>query len=244
MTMIAMEDVVKQYGQVRALDGVDLHIEPGEWVSIIGPSGSGKTTLLNMLGCLDVPTSGRVAIDGSDVTRLGKEDLAALRRERIGFVFQQFHLLPYLSALENVMLAQYFHSMADAREATEALEAVGMGERIHHKPSQLSGGEQQRVCIARALINHPAILLADEPTGNLDRENEEIVLELIRQRHEQGQTIVVVTHNPEIASLADAVKVLSYGRLAGRSESRCGATGRSLAMSSPRVRMTQRGVGR
>ena len=142
------------------------------------------------------------------------------------------------------MRAQYFHSMADAREATEALEAVGMGERIHHKPSQLSGGEQQRVCIARALINHPSILLADEPTGNLDRENEEIVLELIRQCHEQGQTIVLVTHNPEIANLADAVKVLSYGRLAGRSESRRDATGRSLAMPSPRVRVIQAGAGR
>jgi len=239
MTMIAMDNVVKRYGQVKALDGVDLHIEPGEWVSIMGPSGSGKTTLLNMLGCLDVPTSGKVAIDGRDVTQLGKEGLAALRRERIGFIFQQFHLLPYLSALENVMLAQYFHSMADAREATEALEAVGMGERIHHKPSQLSGGEQQRVCIARALINHPSILLADEPTGNLDRENEEIVLELIRQCHEQGQTIVLVTHNPEIASLAGAVKVLSYGRLEGRSGSRRGATAGGLAMPSPRVRATQ-----
>lgn len=211
MAMIVMENVVKQYGSVAALDGVDLRIEPGEWVSIMGPSGSGKTTLLNMIGCLDVPTSGRVVIDGRDASRLGKEDLAIMRRETVGFVFQQFHLLPYLSALENVMLAQYFHSMADAREATEALEAVGMGARIRHKPSQLSGGEQQRVCIARALINHPAILIADEPTGNLDRENEKIVLDLLRRCHEQGQTVVLVTHNPRIARLGDTVRLLSYG---------------------------------
>lgn len=210
---VTVENVVKQYGLVRALNGVELHIESGEWVSIMGPSGSGKTSLLNMIGCLDVPTSGKVIIDGHDVASFGKDELAALRRETVGFIFQQFHLVPYLSALENVMLAQYFHSMADAREAAEALEAVGLGERIHHKPSQLSGGEQQRVCIARALINHPSILLADEPTGNLDQENEEIVLELLRRCHEQGQTIVLVTHNPEIAGLGDSVKTLSYGRL-------------------------------
>lgn len=211
--IVTVENVVKQYGQIRALNGVELHIEPGEWVSIMGPSGSGKTSLLNMIGCLDVPTSGKVVIDGHNVAQFGKDQLAVLRRETIGFIFQQFHLVPYLSALENVMLAQYFHSMADAREAAEALDAVRLRERIHHKPSQLSGGEQQRVCIARALINHPSILLADEPTGNLDRENEEIVLDIIRRCHEDGQTIVLVTHNPEIASLADSVKVLSYGRL-------------------------------
>ncbi len=213
MSVISLKGVRKQYGSVKALDGVDLEIDRGEWIAIMGPSGSGKTTLLNMLGCLDIPTSGNVVIGGQDVARFGKDELAAVRRNKIGFVFQQFHLVPYLTALENVMLAQYFHSMADAREATEALEAVGMGARIHHRPSQLSGGEQQRVCIARALINDPEVLLADEPTGNLDEENEEVVLDLIRGCHEQGRTIVLVTHNPEIADLADGVKILAHGRL-------------------------------
>lgn len=208
-----MENVVKRYGLVTALDGVDLEINAGEWVTIMGPSGSGKTTLLNMLGCLDVPTSGKVVIDEQDVSRYAGEQLAVLRREKIGFVFQQFHLVPYLTALENVMLAQYFHSMAEVGEARRALEAVGMVARAHHKPSQLSGGELQRVCIARALINDPAILLADEPTGNLDERNEQVVLELIRACHAQGQTVILVTHNPEVACLADTVMVLNHGRL-------------------------------
>lgn len=213
MSIIRMENVVKRYGLVTALDGVDLEINAGEWVTIMGPSGSGKTTLLNMLGCLDVPTSGKVVIDGQDVSRYAGEQLAVLRREKIGFVFQQFHLVPYLTALENVMLAQYFHSMAEVGEARRALEAVGMVARAHHKPSQLSGGELQRVCIARALINDPAILLADEPTGNLDERNEQVVLELIRACHAQGQTVILVTHNPEVACLADTVMVLNHGRL-------------------------------
>ncbi|MBI2569018.1 MAG: ABC transporter ATP-binding protein [Candidatus Schekmanbacteria bacterium] len=213
MSVICLENVVKQYGEVRALDGVNLTVERGEWLAIMGPSGSGKTTLLNLLGCLDVPTSGNVIIDGRKVAGLDTDGLTALRRETIGSIFQQFHLVPYLSALENVMLAQYFHSMADAAEAARALEAVGMGERLHHKPSQLSGGEQQRVCIARALVNYPAILLADEPTGNLDRANEEVVLELIRGFHQRGQTVILVTHNPEIARCADRMSVMSYGKL-------------------------------
>ncbi len=211
MSIVSLKNVVKQYGSVRALDGVDLEIQRGEWLAIMGPSGSGKTTLLNMLGCLDVPTSGSVVIDGRDMARLKENDLAVLRRDKIGFVFQQFHLVPYLSALENVMLAQHFHSMVDSREASLALDAVGMGGRAHHKPSQLSGGEQQRVCIARALINDPPILLADEPTGNLDQDNEEVVLGLIRGCHRQGRTVILVTHNPQIARLADTRIVLSHG---------------------------------
>lgn len=214
MNMVKVTNVVKQYGAVKALDGIDLRIRRGEWVAIMGPSGSGKTTLLNLLGCLDVPTDGSIVLDGQDVARASGNELAAIRRERIGFIFQQFHLVPYLSALENVMLAQHFHSMADASEARCALDAVGMGDRARHKPSQLSGGEQQRVCIARALINDPAILLADEPTGNLDRRNEEVVLNLLRECHAQGRSIVLVTHNPEIARHADTVVTLTHGRLA------------------------------
>ncbi|MBI2841236.1 MAG: ABC transporter ATP-binding protein [Acidobacteria bacterium] len=227
MSMVKVTNVVKKYGAVKALDGIDLEIEQGEWVAIMGPSGSGKTTLLNLLGCLDVPTSGSIVVDGQDVARFSANELAAIRRERIGFIFQQFHLVPYLSALENVMLAQHFHSMANIREARGALDAIGMGDRARHKPSQLSGGEQQRVCIARALINDPAILLADEPTGNLDRKNEEVVLDLLRECHAQGRTIVLVTHNPEIARHADTVVVLSHGRLASggtRGTRRCAAS--------------------
>lgn len=212
MAIISLKDVVKQYGQVSALDRVTLDIEQGEWLAIMGPSGSGKTTLLNMLGCLDVPTSGSITIDGRDAARLREDELAVLRRDKIGFVFQQFHLVPYLSALENVLLAQHFHSMVDARQATLALEAVGMGARAHHRPSQLSGGEQQRVCIARALINDPPILLADEPTGNLDEQNEDTVLDLIRGCHRQGRTVILVTHNPDVAALADRIVVLTHGR--------------------------------
>ncbi|MBI2058472.1 MAG: ABC transporter ATP-binding protein [Nitrospirae bacterium] len=214
MTCIETKSVGKRYGDVQALEGVDLDIRPGEWVSIMGPSGSGKTTLLNLIACLDVPTTGALLFDGQDISRLNGDALIRWRREKIGLVFQQFHLVPYLSALENVMLAQYFHSMVDEREASESLESVGMGGRLAHKPSQLSGGEQQRVCIARALINHPAIVLADEPTGNLDVDNERIVLDLLRRFHAEGKTIVVVTHNPEIGELGDRVVTLKHGRLA------------------------------
>lgn len=214
MTGIELESVGKRYGDVQALERVCLEISSGEWVSIMGPSGSGKTTLLNLIACLDAPTTGTIHIDGQEITQLSGDALIRWRREKIGLIFQQFHLVPYLSALENVMLAQYFHSMVDEREAAEALESVGMGQRLGHKPSQLSGGEQQRVCIARALINHPSIVLADEPTGNLDVENEQIVLDLLRRFHAEGKTVVVVTHNPEIGELGDRVITLKHGRLA------------------------------
>lgn len=202
----------------RALDRVSLDIAEGEWVAIMGPSGSGKTTLLNLLSCLDRPTSGTVIIDGADVTRLAANQLAQFRREKVGLVFQQFHLVPYLTAQENVMLAQYFHSMPDADEARQALEQVGLGDRAHHLPSQLSGGEQQRVCIARALINQPRIILADEPTGNLDEANEEIVLDLFRQMHARGHTLVLVTHDATVGALANRVVRLEHGRLAGETK--------------------------
>src|SRR5437762_7341002 len=160
---------------IRALDNVSLHVEPGEWLSIMGPSGSGKSTLVNLIGCLDRPSAGEVWLDGQNVAGISSHELNRVRCEKIGFIFQQFHLIPFLTAVENVMLAQYFHSMTDQKEAVEALTRVGLGDRAHHLPSQLSGGEQQRVCIARALINDPKIILADEPTGNLDAQNEEIV---------------------------------------------------------------------
>ena len=203
-------------GSIRALDDFSLTVDPGEWVSIMGPSGSGKSTLVNLIGCLDRPSSGEIWLDGHDVANISAAELNRVRAEKIGFVFQQFHLIPYLTALENVMLAQYFHSMTDEKEALDALERVGLKDRCHHVPSQLSGGEQQRVCIARALINDPKIILADEPTGNLDAQNEEIVLRLLREFHQQGRTIVMVTHDPVVARLADRRIELHHGKIAAQ----------------------------
>jgi len=203
-------------GAIRALDDFCLEVEPGEWIAIMGPSGSGKSTLVNLIGCLDRPSSGEIWLDGENVASLSTAELNRVRAEKIGFVFQQFHLIPYLTALENVMLAQYFHSMTDEQEAIEALQRVGLRERALHLPSQLSGGEQQRVCIARALINDPKIVLADEPTGNLDAVNEEIVLRLLRELHQQGRTIVMVTHDPVVARLADRRIELHHGKIAAQ----------------------------
>ena len=203
-------------GSIRALDDFSLTVAPGEWVSIMGPSGSGKSTLVNLIGCLDRPTTGEIWLDGQNVANISAVELNRVRAEKIGFVFQQFHLIPYLTAVENVMLAQYFHSMTDEKEALEALERVGLKGRCHHVPSQLSGGEQQRVCIARALINDPKIILADEPTGNLDAQNEEIVLRLLREFHQQGRTIVMVTHDPVVARLADRRIELHHGKIAAQ----------------------------
>ena len=222
--MIQMKNVSRLYparaeapgGMIRALDDFSLHVEPGEWIAVMGPSGSGKSTLVNLIGCLDRPTSGEIWLDGSNVAGLSVNDLNRVRAEKIGFVFQQFHLIPYLSALENVMLAQYFHSMTDENEAREALARVGLKDRVHHVPAQLSGGEQQRVCIARALINDPKIILADEPTGNLDAMNEEIVIGLLRDLHAQGRTIVMVTHDPVLARLADRRIELHHGKIAAQ----------------------------
>src|SRR5271170_7585964 len=180
---------------IHALDHISLHVAKGEWLSIMGPSGSGKSTLVNLIGCLDRPTAGELKIDNVNVTSMSATELDRFRADKIGFIFQQFHLIPYLSAVENVMLAQYFHSMTDEAEARAALEKVGLGNRVSHLPSELSGGEQQRVCIARALINNPPILLADEPTGNLDAANQTIVAELLQDLHKNGHTIVMVTHD-------------------------------------------------
>jgi putative ABC transport system ATP-binding protein len=201
---------------IHALDHISLDVAKGEWLSIMGPSGSGKSTLVNLIGCLDRPTTGEIWLDGENVAGISGRELNRVRAEKIGFIFQQFHLIPFLTAVENVMLAQYFHSMTDEKEAVEALTRVGLGERAQHLPSQLSGGEQQRVCIARALINDPKIILADEPTGNLDAVNEEIVLRLLREFHQQGRTIVMVTHDPVAARLADRRIEFHHGKIASQ----------------------------
>jgi len=212
-SQVEIHTLVKQYGSLRALNGVSFHIGEGEWVALMGPSGSGKTTLINILGGLDTLTSGRVVVDGVDLSRLAENQLVRYRAEKIGFVFQQFHLVPYLNALENVMLAQYFHSTTDEAEAANALKRVALGERLTHLPAQLSGGEQQRVAIARALINQPKLILADEPTGNLDEANEQIVIDLFRELHKSGHTILMVTHDPDIARQADRRIELAHGHL-------------------------------
>ena len=213
--LIEVAGLRKEYGpSVVALDGISLRVEAGEWVAVMGPSGSGKTTLLNILGCLDSPTAGQAVIAGTDVSRLSHSERTRFRAEQVGFVFQQFHLIPYLSALENVLMAQFFHSMTDEGQARQALERVGLGNRLQHLPSELSGGEQQRVAIARALINEPSLLLADEPTGNLDAANEEIVMGLFRELHAEGHTILMVTHDPAIGRMADRKIVLEHGRIA------------------------------
>jgi len=181
VAFVEVQGLTKRYGtEVLALNRVSFNIRKGEWVAAMGPSGSGKSTLLNILGCLDTPDEGIVAVGGEALTNFSAAERARFRSERIGFVFQQYHLVPYLTALENVMLAQYFHSMADEAEAADALRRVGMGDRLTHLPSQLSGGEQQRVCIARALINQPDLILADEPTGNLDAVNEASTAKAVR----------------------------------------------------------------
>ena len=213
MSLLELKNVSKIYGDLHALDNVSLKVEKGEWVAIMGPSGSGKSTMMNIIGAMDKPTKGEVLLDGVDIAKMGRKDLTNIRRDKIGLIFQQFHLIPYLTAVENVMVAQYYHSMPDEKEAMEALERVGLADRAKHLPSQLSGGEQQRVCVARALINYPEIILADEPTGNLDEANEEIVVELFNKLHADGTTLIVVTHDPEVAAVAQRMLVLRDGRL-------------------------------
>jgi putative ABC transport system ATP-binding protein len=191
-----------------------------EWTTVMGPSGSGKTSLLNIIGCLDLPTSGIVCIAGKEVTGVDQTALTRLRRENVGLIFQQYHLVPYLNALENVMLAQYYHGSLDETKALDALKNVGLEHRLDHPPAHLSGGEQQRVCIARALVNEPAILLADEPTGNLDQKNGNIVLQLIQLLHKEGRAIVLVTHNPDISRLGDRTIRIVDGSVEQDSQSR------------------------
>ena len=213
MSLLELENVSKIYGELHALDNVSMKVDNGEWVAIMGPSGSGKSTMMNIIGCMDKPTSGRVILDGVDIAHESANNLTAIRRDKIGLIFQQFHLVNYLTAVENVMVSQYYHSVPDEKEALEALDRVGLADRAKHLPSQLSGGEQQRVCIARALINYPEIVLADEPTGNLDEANENIVLDIFQQLHRDGTTLIVVTHDPEVGEVAQRTVTLEYGKI-------------------------------
>ncbi|CQQ29563.1 ABC transporter ATP-binding protein [Yersinia mollaretii] len=210
--VIETRHLYKRFGQVTALEDINIRINRGEFVAIMGASGSGKTTLMNILTCLDTVTEGQVLLDGIDAAGLDEEGRRKFRADKIGLVFQQFHLIPYLTALENIMLAQHYHSVVDEEAARQVLEQVGMTPRMGHLPSQLSGGEQQRVCIARALVNQPPIIFADEPTGNLDEENEQRVLDLLNHIHRQGRTIVMVTHNPDLGCVADRIIRLQHGK--------------------------------
>lgn len=187
-------------GRVPALEHINLTVEKGDWLAVMGPSGSGKTTLMNIIGCMDKHTSGEVILDGINLNEVSKNELTQIRRDKIGMVFQQFHLIPYLTAVENLMVAQYYHSIPDKKEAMEALARVGLEDRAGHLPSELSGGEQQRVCIARALINYPVLILADEPTGNLDSETGRQIVELLKSICASGSAIMMTTHNLHLLS--------------------------------------------
>ena len=213
--LLEVKNVSKIYGDLHALKDVNLTVRKGEWVAIMGSSGSGKSTMMNIIGCMDKPSVGEVILDGQNITKETQKSLTEIRREKIGLIFQQFHLIPYLTALENVMVAQYYHSIPDEQEALDALEIVGLKERAHHLPSQLSGGEQQRVCIARALINSPEIILADEPTGNLDSQSEKEIMNFFQELHQKGKTIVVVTHEPEVAKYTKRILHFKDGKLLG-----------------------------
>ncbi|HDV7362461.1 TPA: ABC transporter ATP-binding protein [Campylobacter jejuni] len=211
--LIKINNLNKEFGKVKALNNINLSVYEGEWLAIMSPSGSGKSTLLNILSLMDTPSSGEYILDNENLEQMDEEQKITLRREKIGLVFQQFHLIPYLNALENVMLSQYYHSSVDEEDAKMVLEKVGLSHRLTHLPSQLSGGEQQRVCIARALINNPELLLADEPTGNLDEANEQIVLQTLQKLKNEGKTIVLITHNPDLAKFADRTLILQHGVL-------------------------------
>ena len=202
--------------EVHALQGLDLEVPAGEFLSVMGPSGSGKSTLLNVLGCMDKPTTGTVLLDGVDLMQTPRNKLPKLRREKLGFVFQQYHLLNHLTALENVMLPLRYADVSakEARQRASAmLERVGLGDRIHHRPLELSGGQQQRAAVARALINRPALILADEPTGNLDSKSGDEIMALLRALNTEGQTIIAVTHDPRVAEQTDRTVMLRDGQV-------------------------------
>ncbi len=214
--VLTIEDLTRTFGEgdaaVRALRGVTFNVRPGEFIAIMGPSGSGKSTMMNQLGCLDSPTAGRYWVDDQEVSGLSDDRLAELRNEKIGFVFQGFHLLPRTSAVENVELPLLYRGLPvkERRErCVEALQSVGLGHRLDHYPAQMSGGEQQRVAIARALVTQPKILLADEPTGNLDSITTLVVMKILQELNDQGLTILLVTHEPEIAAFVK--RVITFG---------------------------------
>lgn len=222
MEVIRIEGVGKHYlvggNQVKALDGVDLTIEKGEFVAIMGPSGSGKSTMMNILGCLDTPTEGRYMLNGTDVSHMDDDALSDVRGREIGFVFQSFNLLPRFDALENVALPLVYAGVPRderLRRAEEALAAVGLVGRMHHKPNELSGGQRQRVAIARALINNPSIILADEPTGNLDTRNTDEIMALFSRINAEGNTVIIVTHEEDVARCAERIVRLRDGRICG-----------------------------
>jgi len=216
--MIELENITKVYkaGQteVPALRGISCRIESGEMVSIIGPSGSGKSTIMNIIGCLDKPTSGKYRLDGIEIDKLNDNQLAEIRNKKIGFVFQSFNLLPRVTALANVELPLIYSGVSNRRQkALQVLEAVGLGHRVTHKPSELAGGEQQRVAIARALVNNPSLILADEPTGNLDTKTSQEIMLIFKKLNEQGMTIVLVTHEPDIAAHTQRTIKLRDGQI-------------------------------
>jgi putative ABC transport system ATP-binding protein len=225
--LIEIAGLTKVYGKgeiaIRALCGIDVGVERGEFVAVMGPSGSGKSTLMNILGCLDRPTDGTYVLDGEDVSRLSKDELASVRNRKIGFVFQSYNLLPRLNAVKNVMLPMLYSGNGNGNghlteeeqheRAIAALESVGLGERVNHRPSEMSGGQQQRVAIARALINNPSIILADEPTGNLDTRSSDEIMDIFHRLHGQGATIVMVTHEPENGAHAERVITIRDGQI-------------------------------
>jgi len=216
--MINLENIVKIYEigdiQVTAVNGITYHVETGEIVSIMGPSGSGKSTLMNLIGCLDRPTSGKYELDGIDVSQMKEDELAEVRNKKIGFVFQSFNLLPQASATANVELPLVYSGIRDKRQrALDALESVGIGKRASHRPSEMSGGEQQRVALARALVNNPTLILADEPTGNLDSQTSKDIMRLLQQLNKQGITIVIITHEDDIAAYTQRTLCLRDGKI-------------------------------